>query len=227
MFGIYLPVDEGYFLHFQGLLYSLKDLLDVEHKIIIVDIGLSVRNTEILYKHFKWLNFEILKIDWTSDDKKTYRFKVKVIELMLNSSFDYTMLLDSKNHLKSKLSFIISLLEKSPVLIQDISPYLEKDWTHKTALEFMGVSENEKILNSNQYQSNNPVFDRLKSIDIMKDIVKYGMNDTALCPLGSSKSFEGDSRHRQDQSVISVVLKLHGIKPTYELYSNYHNTIHI
>ena len=35
MFGIYLPVDEGYFLHFQGLLYSFKDLLDVDYKIII------------------------------------------------------------------------------------------------------------------------------------------------------------------------------------------------
>ena len=227
MFGIYLPVDEGYFIHFQGLLYSFKDLLDVNYKIHIIDIGLSAKNINILHTQFKFLKFEINKIPWNRESKLNYKFKIDTIELMANSNYDYTMMLDAKNHLKDKLSQIISYLDKSLILIQDISPYFEKEWTHDLALETMGVNNNEEILNSFQYQSNNPVFDINNSRHIMLDVVKYGNMPNALSPIGSKKSFEGDSRHRQDQSVISCILKKHYIKPCHYLYSNYHNTIHL
>tara|TARA_R100000388_G_scaffold94976_2_gene84690 strand:- start:1444 stop:2127 length:684 start_codon:yes stop_codon:yes gene_type:complete len=227
MFGIYLPVDEGYFIHFQGLLYSFKDLLDVDYKIHIIDIGLSARNLNILHKNFGFLDYEINKIPWTRDDKLSYKFKIDTIELMTKSNYDYTMMLDAKNHLKKKLSEIISYLNETPILIQDIYPYYERDWTHNIALECMGVIDNYEILNSYQYQSNNPVFDVNKSKEIMLDIVKYGNMKEALCPMGSKKSFDGESRHRQDQSVISCILKKHNIKPSKNLYSNYHNTIHL
>ena len=42
MFNIYCPVDDGYFIHFQGLLFSFKLLLDVPHQIIIIDFGSQV-----------------------------------------------------------------------------------------------------------------------------------------------------------------------------------------
>lgn len=227
MFGIYLPVDDGYFIHFQGLLYSLKNLLDVEYKIHIIDIGLSAKNINILHKNFRFLDYEINKIPWNRDSKLSYKFKIDTIELMTKSNYDYTIMLDAKNHLKKKLSEIISYLDESPVLIQDIYPYYERDWTHDIALKCMDVYDNKDILNSYQYQSNNPVFDIKRSKHIMLDIVKYGNMNDALCPVGSKKSFEGDSRHRQDQSVISCILKKHCIKPTNVLYSTYHNTIHL
>lgn len=227
MFGIYLPVDEGYFIHFQGLLYSLKDLLDVDYKIHIIDIGLSAKNINILHKHFRFLDYEINKIPWTRETKLSYKFKIDIIELMTCSNYDYTIMLDAKNHLKKKLSQIISYLDESPILIQDIYPYYERDWTHDIALKCMGVNENRDILNSYQYQSNNPVFDIGRAKDIMLDIVKYGNMNDALSPCGSRKSFDGDSRHRQDQSVLSCILKKHNIKPNKNLYSNYHNTIHL
>jgi hypothetical protein len=136
-------------------------------------------------------------------------------------------MLDAKNHLKKSLSSLLPYLEDTPVLIQDIKPYLEQDWTHDEALKCMGVYEDDTVLLTYQYQSNNPVFNMSTAKDIMKDIVKYGNMPNALAPLGSKKSFEGISRHRQDQSVISIVCKKHGIKPTFYNYSNYHNTIHL
>ncbi len=227
MFGIYLPIDEGYFIHFQGLLYSLKDLLDVDYRIHIIDIGLSAKNINIMHKNFTFLEYEINKIPWTRETKINYKFKIDTIELMTKSNYNYTMMLDAKKHLKKKLSEIISYLDESPVLIQDIYPYLEKDWTHDIALKCMRVDNNDDILNSYQYQSNNPVFDIKRSKHIMLDIVKYGNMPNALAPVGSKKSFMGESRHRQDQSVISCILKKHCIKPSKRLYSTYHNTIYL
>jgi hypothetical protein len=227
MFGIYLPVDTGYFIHFQGLLYSFKDLLDTNYKIHIIDIGLSAKDLNILHGNFRFLNYEINKIPWDRESKINYKFKIDTIEQMLKSKYDYCIMLDAKNHLKKPLSSLLPYLEDTPVLIQDIKPYLEQDWTHDEALKCMGVYEDDTVLLTYQYQSNNPVFNMSTAKDIMKDIVKYGNMPNALAPLGSKKSFEGISRHRQDQSVISIVCKKHGIKPTFYNYSNYHNTIHL
>ena len=224
MFGIYLPVDQGYFIHFQGLLYSFKTLLDTDYKIHIIDLGLNERNKSILKNNFKFLNFEINKIPWTSESKTNYKFKIDIIELMLNSQYDYTMMLDAKNHLKAKLTDLISYLSVSPVLINYVE-YIEKDWTHDTSLKTMGVFNNEDIINTPQYQSNNPVFNLATAKDIMKEIVKYGNMKEALAPQGSRKSFKGESRHRQDQSIISCILKKHNVKPCEIDYSTYHNTI--
>jgi hypothetical protein len=85
----------------------------------------------------------------------------------------------------------------------------------------------EEIKNSGQYQSNNPVFRINEAREIINDIIKYGMIDDCLCPKGSRKSFQGDSRHRQDQSVISITLKKHNILASNLQYSTYHNTITI
>lgn len=225
MFGIYLPVDKGYFIHFQGLLYSFKDLLNAPYHIHIIDMGLTEGQIDILNKQFGFLKFEINKIDTSRDDKLTYRFKIKTIKMMYESKYKFTMMLDSKNHLKKPLSDIIYNLTLKPVLINDIDA-IEKDWTHDTCFKTMEIVDDD-IIHSNQYQSNNPVFYNSKTQEIMKEIIKYGLDNNCLCPVGSKKSFQGDSRHRQDQSVISLVLKKHNIKPTFWKYSNYHNTIHI
>lgn len=227
MFGIYLPVDSAYFIHFQGLLYSFKDLLDVDYKIHIINLGLSDKNISILNKHFNFLDFQIDDIPWNAEAKSSYRFKIDIIEIMSKSNYNYTIMLDAKNHLKKKLSEIICYLDYSPVLIQDIAPYYERDWTHATSLKTMGVDNNPDVLDTFQYQSNNPVFDIHLAKNIMKEIVHYGHIKEALAPPGSRKSFEGDSRHRQDQSVISCILKKNNIKPCPFNYSNYHNTIHL
>ena len=100
MFGIYLPVDTGYFVHFQGLLYSFKELLDIDYKIHIIDIGLSDRDLKILNKNFRYLDFDIIKIPCNKESKINYKFKIDIIELMLYDNYDYCMMLDSKNHLK-------------------------------------------------------------------------------------------------------------------------------
>ena len=227
MFGIFLPVDKAHFLHFQGLLYSLKDLLNVDYKIHIIDIGLNIKQIEILNKRFSFLNFEINKLKSSRDDKLSYRFKIKTIEMMYNSNYDYTMMLDSKNHLKLCLSSIVINVEKYNVLINEIVA-LEYEWTHKTCLLNMGIINDMEIINSNQYQSNNPVFYNKKCKDIFLDIIKYGNDDNCLCPIGSMKSLIGGEKctHRQDQSVISIVLKKHNIRAVNLIYSNYHNTIH-
>ena len=225
MFGIYIPVCNLYFIHLQGLLYSFKDLLDVDNTIYLIDLGLDLNQIVCLKNNFHWLNYKIITVD--QKYKINYKFKIKCIELMLKNNNKYSILLDAKNHLKWKLSKIISYLEYNPILIQDISPYPEYLWTHDICLKNMGVWDNEEIKNSNQFQSNNPVFYIEKVRDIMQDILKYGYDDNCIAPPGSRKSFEGESRHRQDQSIISITLKKHGIKPTHLNYSTFHNTIHL
>jgi len=222
-FGIILYVDSGYFKHFQGLLYSFKDLLDEDYKVHIIDMGLSPHHYNILQGNFSsFIDYTIEKID--IGQKGNYEFKIKAIEHARQFNYDIIMLLDAKNHLKKPLSEIAENLDK--VLINDIAFYYEKDWTHDTALKAMGVFENKEILDSYQYQSNNPVFRVSECEHILNDINHYGSMKDCLAPEGSAKSFTGNSRHRQDQSVISVVLKKHGIKPSYYNYSTYHNTIH-
>lgn len=221
-FGIFLPVNSGYYLQLQGLLYSFTYLLDEDYKIHIIDMGLNEKQKKHIFKQFPYLKVQIDDIFISSQDVSTYRFKIKTIQSMLNFDYDICMMLDAKNHLKYSLSQINNILDR--VLINQIE-CIEKDWTHDTCLKEMEATE--EIKNSGQYQSNNPVFRMSVAKDIINDIVKYGLNDNCLCPKGSAKSFEGDSRHRQDQSVISITLKKHGIKPSSHNYSSYHNTITI
>jgi hypothetical protein len=221
-FGIFLPVNSNYYIHLQGLLYSFSYLLDEEYKIHIIDMGLKAKQREHIFKQFPQLKVQIDDIFISTNDIHTYRFKIKTIENMLNYDYDICIMLDAKNHLKYSLSQINSILDR--VLINQIN-CVEKDWTHDTCLKEMETTE--EIKNSGQYQSNNPVFRMAVCADIINDIVKFGLNDNCLCPEGSKKSFEGDSRHRQDQSVISITLKKHGIKPSRHNYSSYHNTITI
>jgi hypothetical protein len=224
MFGIYCPVDDGYFIHFQGLLYSFKLLLDVEHQIIILDMGLSKKNIDYINNHFSFLNCKIIKTNTSRNDKLNYKFKIDTIEMILKDNYEYAIMLDAKDHLKAKLSEIQEKAKLNKVLINDYKSF-EKDWTHNTCLETMGVINNEKILNSSQYQSNNVVFHLPQCREVIDTILLYGNNMNCLCPKGSAKSFEGESRHRQDQSVISISLKLHNIEATQWEYSTYHNTI--
>ena len=221
--GIFIPVDSGYFRHIQGLLYSFKDLLDMPYKVHIIDMGLGENYKNVIKSNFGFIDFTFDKIE--IGKKINYEFKIRTLEYARQFNYDIIMMMDAKNHLKKPLSEIEKNLDK--VLIHDISPYLEKDWTHDTALKAMGVFDNKEILDSYQYQSNNPVFRVKECVHILNDINHYGLKEECLAPQGSAKSFSGDSRHRQDQSVISVVLKKHGIKPSPHFqYSTYHNTIH-
>jgi len=224
MFNIYCPVDDGYFIHFQGLLFSFKLLLDVPHQIIIIDMGLSKENINTINNHFSFLKCKIVKTNTTRNEKLNYKFKIDIIEMMLKDNPEYSIMLDAKDHLKQPLSIIQEKAYLNKVLINDWGG-LEKHWSHNICLETMGVSNNGEILNSSQYQSNNVVFHIPQCKEIMNTIILYGNNMNCLCPPGSSKSFEGESRHRQDQSVISIALKLHNIKATNFEYSTYHNTI--
>lgn len=224
MFGIFIPVDSNYFIHCQGLLFSFKLLLDTPHQINIVDMGLTKKQKDIINTHFSFLKCKIIDKPTPVKDKQNYKFKIDIIELMFKSNYEYTIILDAKDHLKAKLSEIQEKVKLSKVLINDIKN-IEKEWTHDTCLETMGVINNEKILNSCQYQTNNVVFHNPKCKEIFETILLYGNNINCLAPNGSSKSFSGDSRHRQDQSVISISLKLHNIDATFWEYSTYHNTI--
>lgn len=225
-FGIFIPVNSQYFISLQGLLYSFKTLVNLTYKIHIIDMGLHANQINWIKKNFgsgiNHLFIQFDKINISHQDIKNYRFKIKTIQHMLNFDYDICMMFDSKNHLKIPLSEMNNILDR--VLINEVK-FIEKDWTHDTCLETMEASED--IRNSFQYQSNNPVFRMAECKDIINDIIKYGMDDRCLCPKGSEKSMEGPSRHRQDQSVISITLKKHGIKPHIIEYTTYHNTIAI
>lgn len=223
MFGIYIPATSGFFIHLQGLLYSFKYLLNEDYIIKIVDNGLTKKQIDWCKKNFNYLNLEILPLrNYTAKQKQAYKFKIDVIDLMIKDNYEFAMNMDCKNHLKMDLKKIKEEVKKTKILVNISGQNTEKSLTHEKSLQTMGIFEDNEIRNSYQYQAGNIVYHLPQALDIMKEIVKYGNDEMALCPPGSDLS-----NHRQDQSVCSVILKKNNIEPSYLNYASVHNTINV
>jgi len=222
MFGIYIPVNNAFFIHLQGLLYSMKGNLIRDHIVKILDNGLTSNQINFIKKNFSsFINIEIVpKKTYTPKERAGYKFKIDAIQMMIDDNYEFAMNMDCKNHLKVNLAKIMDEVKEKKVLCNVSCGFYEHQLTHEKALITMGVNNNDEIKNTLQIQAGNIAYHIPQALDIMKEIVKYGNDEFALFPPGSDLS-----NHRQDQSVCSVVLKKNGIIPTGTYYASIHNTI--
>ena len=222
MFGIYIPANSAFFIHLQGLLYSMKGLLIQDHIVKIVDNGLTENQKNFIKKNYSsFINIEITpKKTYTTSERNAYKFKIDVIQMMVDDNYEYAMNMDCKNHLKINLAKIMDEVKKKKILCNISGEIYEHKFTHPKAFITMNVNDNDEIKNSWQIQAGNIVYHLPQALDIMKEIIKYGNDPFALYPPGSDLS-----NHRQDQSVCSVILKKNNIEPSGLFYATVHNTI--
>ncbi len=227
-----VPVNEGYFLHFQSLLYSFKELIPEDTILYIFDNGLSDKSKNIL-KRFDYIKYEIIDQPLTNDDKDTYRFKSRCIENMVNNILtdEHILLIcDAKNQLKYHYLELERILKLQPFYAGSESG-TEGDWTDERAIIEMGFENIEEIKKMPQIQSNALLVDYSNKIGktFLNNIIHYSKNNNILCPPGSFKGMDGTNprTHRQDQSVLSLVIKKMNIDYKSFLYFTFHNTIHL
>jgi len=223
--NIFTISNNAYFIHLQGLLYSLKALCDIPYQVYIYDIGLTNYQIKTIKNQFNFLPIEIIKSKkkYTHQEILEYKFKVDLWEIMKHTE-GYILYHDAKNHQKYKLSKCLELLKNYDILITG-SNCLEYLFTHIDCIKYMECEEFNKTY---QIQSGLFFFNNIKKgNDLINDMVKYGNIKECLCPDGSNKNMEGGKNtHRQDQSIFSLLVKKH--KLNYKLcdFGTYHNTIH-
>jgi hypothetical protein len=225
MFEIYVPINKGFFVHLQGLLYSFKFLLDIPVQIIVIDMGLTPRQANTLNTMFKFLpSLTVIKSKtYNKKELDDYVFKIDVYERMLNSNSNYCMYLDSKCHLKMSLSSIIKQLDDCSILINKTG-VKEADYTSHKTLDYLNVSKEDR--ESLMYQATGFVIKKdEKGKQILEEFVNKGRDMMVLSPPDSKKLFDGSPNcHRQDQSMVSLVIKKLGGNKDVPFYS-WHNTI--
>ena len=112
---------------------------------------------------------------------------------------------------KSKLLSNLSICRTYGTLFFNMPCYIEKNWTKKKLLEFMGVSNDKKILDSPQVQATyfyievNDFNQRMiiewadlcvrQNFTFINDDESKGVNNDTFC------------EHRHDQSILSVIVK--------------------
>jgi len=228
---IAIPVNDAYFFDFQSCLYSFKTLIPEDTILYIFDNGLSDKSKNIL-KRFDFIKYEIIKQPHLKDDKKAYRFKSKAISYMVDNILteEHVFLMcDAKNQLKYNYLELEKILKEQSIYGGTESG-TEGDWTDERAIIEMGFTNIEEIKKMPQIQSNGILVDYSNIVgrEFLNNIIKYSKNDKILCPDGSYKGFNTkDPRtHRQDQSVLSLVIKKMNIKYKSYPYFTFHNTIH-
>lgn len=131
---------------------------------------------------------------------------------------------------KRKFNFFIKKLNKSKGII---APQLmfnyqaEKLSTKKDVLEFLGVSDNDKILNSPQIEANLIFIKKNKfSISLIEQWYNYSLN-IQLLNFESNWDDVNRNNHKSDQSLFSIICKLNNIMtiPYYEFYLNLYTKI--
>lgn len=114
---------------------------------------------------------------------------------------------------------------ESGFLVSDLEPErLERVWTKGDLLDYFGVRNNPLVVDTAQYQSGIIFIRKEKqTIDIIKRWLNVYYDSFALADNFPSISpdMEGFKKHRHDQSMLSVLLKLHGtsVIPLIEVYN--------
>jgi len=228
---ISIPVNEGYFSHLQSCLYSFKALIPEDTILYIFDMGLSDKSKKIL-KRFDFIKYEIIPLPITSNDKITYRFKSMVISHMINNILKHDnvfLMFDAKNHLKYHYLELEKILTEQ-VIYGGSTSGLEGEWTDERAIIEMGFTDIEEIKQTPQIQSNVILADYSNSTarEFLDNLVKYSQNNNILCPPGSFKGMDKNNprTHRQDQSVLSLLIKKMKLPYINKPFYTFHNTIH-
>ncbi|MBQ6773243.1 MAG: hypothetical protein IJP48_04180 [Synergistaceae bacterium] len=149
----------------------------------------------------------------------------KTLEQVNNG--DYIFYCDSGAFFFRSVShFLKSINEsKSDIWVTDIA-FINRQWTKPKVFELLGISSREDIKNSRQVQGGF-VFVRKsqESINFIREWLELVQRPELITPLRPDEDYGECIEHREDQSLLSIVSKLRGVKPHKEPYiaPSYHS----
>ncbi len=107
---------------------------------------------------------------------------------------------------------LIESMGEDDIWISDI-PLIEEEWTKRDIFSFFNCYD-DKIVKTQQMQASFLIFRKTeKSVKFVDDWLNACMNIDLLRPLEDGEDNGVCISHREDQSILSVMCKLNGIKP--------------
>lgn len=219
-----------YFYDTQQMIYSLRTLLPRDTVVIIYDNGLTENQINIFKTKFDFFNIVYFRHIPTRQERASYQVKSFAHEFVKKdySDFDVYMWLDSKTTLKYNHIQLSRMLDAEPVW-----GYLpvdkEVDWTDPRTMNALELSEEDR--QSRHIQSSAMMFDMhdARGKSFFYEYLHLTWDINIIAPQGSTKGFTTPS-HRQDQSLLSCLMKKRGFHRTithFEPWAVNHNTIHL
>ena len=210
-----------FFPHLQQMLYSLRVNLPDQTTVLILDNGLRPFQIEILNKHFGFLKLIFHRKQLTQYEKTSYLFKTFIHEIALKEYSNHIYLwMDSMTNLKADSNKILKMLEDQPVYSLYAFEEPESKWTDKRTMDIIGLNDEQR--QTPQFQAGGQIhYLRNKDGRLFIDtLIGYNYQKECITPEGSSRA-----NHRQDQSVLSCLLKKMGYVKNPNLWATCHNRI--
>lgn len=120
---------------------------------------------------------------------------------------------DSGAFMLKNCKYIFNSMQNTDIWVSDI-PLIEEQWTKPYVFKVFGIQESNEIKNSNQIQGGFIGIRKSKSsVEFVKRWLENCCDLNLLLPILDDEEKGGCISHREDQSILSVLCKLHGIQP--------------
>ena len=220
----------NFFYNTQQMIYSLRTLLPSDTVVIIYDNGLRQNEIEILKTKFNFFNIVYFRHIPTNQERISYQVKSFAHEYVKKhyNDFDAYIWLDAKSTLKYNHIELSRMLDIEPVWGYKAID-LETDWTDVRTMDALDLSEKDRVLK--HIQSSAMMFSLKNPLgkSFFYEYLDLSWNIDIIAPKGSTKGLTLPS-HRQDQSLLSCLMKKRGFYRTithFEFWATNHNTIHL
>ena len=125
---------------------------------------------------------------------------------------DYLFYCDAGAFLIKPCDYIFDGMKDGDIWVSDI-PLIEREWTKPALIYNIGIDKNDSILNSNQIQATIVGIRKSDaSIAFLEKWYELCCNPALLWPMRSDEPHGECRSHREDQSILSVLCKVQGIK---------------
>lgn len=126
---------------------------------------------------------------------------------------DFLFYCDSGAFMIRSCQYLFESMKDSDLWVSNI-PLIEKQWTKPAVISEMGASGREDILNSNQIQGGFVAVRKSPfTVDFIAEWLSKCCNARLLLPLSENEEKGECISHREDQSILSILCKLYGIRP--------------
>lgn len=228
MFVVGTAANSNFFLNLQQMIYSLRGNVPEGTPVVILDNGLKPEQRNLLKIHFGFVRIIIIEKQLTPFQKTSYQFKCLVHDYILNEFPDKIYLwLDTKTNLKYNQIKLVELTNRC--LVWGHTPFHQAEhlWTDKRTMDALGLEEYHR--QTLQIQASAMLVDlrKQKGKEFLKLLIDTTLIDEIVCPPGSNKGSNPPS-HRQDQSIMSCLMKREGYLGTLvsnEPWALCHNTL--
>lgn len=126
---------------------------------------------------------------------------------------DYLFYCDSGAFFLRSCKYIFDAMQNSDIWVSDI-PLIEKEWSKPALFQKYGIGENDNIRYSNQIQGGFiGVRKSESSVALIRKWYHACCVPELLWPMDHAEPHGDCIAHREDQSILSVLCKIEGIKP--------------